>query len=204
MTETRSMRRIKPDPVPIELIREVIGYATHAPTGSNNQGWRFIVVTEAETRRAIGELYRKAVDYYLAEMNTQPMAHQTQDEWERIMRSVRWQGDHLAQIPVLIFAALDQRAMPVNQPNPEMLHRVTGGQIYPAVQNLLLACRAKGLGATLTTLHLLHEGEARKILNLPDGVNTFCMIPIGYPMGRFGPTRRLPVEDKIVWERWPD
>ena len=198
------MRRIKPDPVPTDLIKEVIRYATHAPTGSNSQGWRFIVVTEPETRRKIGELYRQAVDFYEAEMNLGPMEHQTQDEWERIMRSVRWQGDHLAEIPVLIFGALDRRAIPVKQRSSEMLHRVTGGQIFPAVQNLLLACRAKGLGATLTTLHLIHEDKIREMLNLPEGVDTFCMIPVGYPIGRFGPTRRLPVEDKIVWERWPD
>ena len=116
----------------------------------------------------------------------------------------RWQGDHLAEIPALIFGALDGRAIPVKQRDAQMRLRVAGGQIFPAVQNLLLACRAKGLGATLTTLHLLHEDRVKQILNLPEGVDTFCMIPVGYPMGRFGPTRRLPVDEAIVWQRWPD
>ncbi len=204
MTEMRAMRRLKPDPVPPALIRDVIGYATHAPSGSNSQGWRFIVVTDPDPRRAIGELYRRAVDVYQAEMNTAPLPHQSQDEWERLMRAVRWQGDHLAEIPVLIFAALDGRAIPVRQRDAQVRLRVAGGQIFPAVQNLLLACRAKGLGATLTTLHLLHEDRIKQILNLPEGVETFCMIPVGYPRGRFGPTRRLPVDEAIVWQRWPD
>ena len=204
MTEMRAIRRLKPDPVPPALIRDVIRYATHAPSGSNSQGWRFIVVTDPEPRRAIGELYRRAVDVYQAEMNTAPLPHQSQDEWERLMRAVRWQGDHLAEIPVLIFAALDGRAIPVRQRDAQVRLRVAGGQIFPAVQNLLLACRAKGLGATLTTLHLLHEDRIKQILNLPEGVETFCMIPVGYPRGRFGPTRRLPVDEAIVWQRWPD
>ena len=204
MTEMRAMRRLKPDPIPRDVIRDVIRYATHAPSGSNSQGWYFIVVTDPEPRRAIGALYQKAVDFYQAEMNTSQLPHQTQDEWKRLMRAVRWQGDHLAEIPVLIFAALDQREILVQEPGSEIRRRGAGAQIFPAVQNLLLACRAKGLGATLTTLHLLHEDRINQILNLPPGLDTFCMIPVGYPLGRFGPTRRLPIEDKIVWQRWPD
>jgi nitroreductase len=77
-----------------------------------------------------------------------------------------------------------------------------GGSIFPAVQNLLLACRAKGLGATLTSLHLFFEDEVNALLQLPPGVRTFAMIPVGYPTGKFGPTKRLPVDDVIVWDRW--
>ncbi|MEX1104167.1 MAG: nitroreductase family protein, partial [Dehalococcoidia bacterium] len=72
MAEMRAMRRLKPDPVPREEIEDVIRYATHAPSGSNSQGWRFVVVTDAEKRRRIGELYRQSVDNYLATGNTKP------------------------------------------------------------------------------------------------------------------------------------
>ncbi|MGE5597330.1 MAG: nitroreductase family protein [Hyphomicrobiales bacterium] len=194
MTEMRAMRRLKPDPVPRELIREVIQYATHAPTGGNSQNWRFVVVTDADKRRRIGEYYRQAVDVYLARMNTGPLPHQTRDEWERLVKAVRWQGDHVGEAPVLIFPCL--------RGNRERMNRTVGSSIYPAVQNLLLACRAKGLGATLTTLHLLHEKEVDQVLGIPEDAATFAMIPIGYPLGKFGPTRRIAVDEVIGWDGW--
>ena len=137
-------------------------------------------------------------------MNTEPLPHQSRDAWERLLRAVRWQGDNLAQIPLLIFPSLDRRALSAEQRNDPYMTKVSGSNIYPATQNLLLACRAFGLGATLTTLHMLYEKEINALLNLPEGVETYAMIPIGYPIGRFGPTARLPVEDKIVWQRWAD
>jgi len=194
MTELRSMRRLKPDPVPEELIREVVQYAIHAPSGGNNQNWRFVVVTDAEKRRQIGDHYRAAVDVYLSRMNTAPLPHQTQEEWERLTKAVRWQGNHLAECPVMIFPCLRGKR--------EQMERTAGSSIYPAVQNLLLACRAKGLGATLTTLHLMREKEVDEILGIPENAATFAMIPVGYPQGKFGPTKRLPVEEVIGWNGW--
>jgi nitroreductase len=203
MTEMRAMRRIKPDPVDSGLIKDVIRSATHAPTGGNGQNWYFIVVTDEEPRREIGKLYGRAVDWYLREINTQPLPHQSREAWERLLRAVRWQGEHLAEIPVHIFPALDRRDLPDPRRSDPTVSRVSGSSIYPAVQNLMLACRAKGLGATLTTLHIVHEAEVNAVLNLPPGIDTYALIPVGYPVGRFGPTTRLPVEDKIVWQRWP-
>src|SRR5687767_6917248 len=138
MTEMRAMRRIKPDPVPEDDIRDVIRYATHAPTGSNSQGWRFIVVTDAELRRQIGDCYRQAVDFYIANVNTEPLPHQSRDEWERLIKSVRWQGDHMGEIPVLIFPSLVGSRAAMSHP---VFGRAIQASIWPAVQNLLLACR---------------------------------------------------------------
>lgn len=199
MSEMRAMRRLKPDPVPREEIIDIIRYATHAPSGGNGQGWRFVVVTDAAKRAKLGDLYRKAVDLYLEKMNTAPLPHQTQDEWERLVKAVRWQGDHVGEAPVLIFPCMQisKRA----QENAAAM-RGTAASIYPAVQNLLLACRAKGLGATLTTLHSLHEAEVNAVLGLPEDAMTFAMIPVGYPLGKFGPTKRLPVEGLIGWDGW--
>lgn len=194
MSEMRAMRRLKPDPVPRELVREVIDYAVRAPTGGNAQNWRFVVVTDAAKRAEIGRYYGQAVDSYLERSNTGPLPHQSQGAWERLVRSVRWQGDHLAECPVLIF--------PCARGKREKMGRTAGSSIYPAVQNLLLACRAKGLGATLTTLHLRHEREIDAILGIPENAATFAMIPVGYPMGKFGPTKRLPVDDVIGWDGW--
>lgn len=199
MTEMRAMRRLKPDPVPEEEIRDVIRYATHAPSGSNSQGWRFIVVRDADKRRQIGDYYRQAVDFYLAKVNTAPLPHQTHEEWEKLCRAVRWQGDHVGEAPVLLFPAMSNSRQALSNP---LFGRAVAASIFPAIQNLLLACRAKGLGATLTTLHFMHEGEVDKLLGLPEDAVTFAMIPIGYPLGRFGPTRRLPVEGVIGWDGW--
>lgn len=199
MLEMRAMRRLKPDPVPREELVDLVRYATHAPSGSNAQSWRFIIVTDADLRRQIGEYYREAVDFYIAHVNTEPLPHQSRDEWERLIAAVRWQGDHLAEAPALIFPAMANARAALAHP---LFGRAVQGSIWPAVQNLLLACRAKGLGATLTTLHLRHEEAVDRLLGIPEDAATFAMIPVGYPMGRFGPTKRLPVEDVIGWDHW--
>jgi nitroreductase len=200
MTEMRAMRRIKPDPVPREEIEDLIRYATHAPSGSNAQAWRFVVVTDAELRRQIGEIYGRAIDIYVTKINTKPEPHQTQAEWERLIAAVRWQGDHMGEIPVHIFPCLKNAPAAAFQ-NP-LSAKSMGANIFPAVQNLLLAARAKGLGATLTTLHLMFEQEINALLKLPERAGTFALIPLGYPVGNFGPTRRLPVDDVIGWDGW--
>ncbi|OAI39834.1 hypothetical protein AYO38_06830 [bacterium SCGC AG-212-C10] len=201
MREMRAMRRLKPDPVPEGDLREIIEYATAAPSGGNAQGWSFIVVRDAELRAEIAKIYHRAVtEIYFASLNTGPLPHQTQEEWEALKRAVMWQGNHLAEAPVLIFPAL--RVGRADFANFTVAASM-GGSIFPAVQNLLLACRAKGLGATLTSLHLFFEDEVNALLRLPRGVRTFAMIPVGYPLGKFGPTKRLPVDDVIVWDRYP-
>jgi nitroreductase len=200
MTEMRAMRRLKPDPVDPALIKEVIQYATHAPSGSNAQGWRFVVVTDPEKRKQIGEYYRKAVDVYLARINTAPLPHQSREDWEKLVKVVRWQGDHVGEAPVLLFPCL-ANTRPETMANA-LAGRASAASIYPAVQNLLLACRAKGLGATLTTLHFMFEKEVNAILGMPGDAMTFAMIPIGWPLGKFGPTRRLPVDGVIGWDGW--
>lgn len=199
MAEMRAMRRLKPDPIPREVIEEIVGYATHAPSGSNAQGWRFVVVTDSEKKGRIGEWYRQAVDNYLATGNTKPLPHQTQEEWEALVRAVRWQGDHVGEAPALIFPCLKRARRGLTH---EVGSRGLGASIYPAVQNLLLACRAKGIGATLTTLHFAHEAEIDRLLGLPEDAATFALIPIGYPKGKFGPTKRLPVDTVIGWDGW--
>ena len=199
MSEMRAMRRLKTDPVPREVLKEVVQYATHAPSGSNAQGWRFIIVTDAAKRATIGGYYKDAVDFYLEKVNTAPLPHQSRDEWERLCRAVRWQGDHVGQAPALIFPCLQATPEAIAHP---LFGRAIAASIYPAVQNLLLACRAKGLGATLTTLHFRNEKEINALLGMPADAMTFAMIPVGYPLGNFGPTKRLPVEDAIGWDGW--
>lgn len=200
MSELRAMRRLKPEPIPPELIREIVEYASFAPSGSNAQGWRFVVVTDPEKRRQIGGYYQQAVAIYFASFNTGPLPHQSQEEWERLKKAVVWQGEHLAEVPVLIFPCLANVGR--GDFSSTMIHSSLNGSIWPACQNILLACRAHGLGATVTTLHLLFEQPVNEILGLPATARSFAMLPIGYPMGKFGPVKRVPVENVLAWNSW--
>ena len=199
MRELRAMRRIKPDPVPTELIREIVEYGTYAPTASNGQDWRFIVVTDPELKRKIAEPCRRAVEEYAAR-SSEPPPHQERGAWERQRKALLWQAHHLAEIPVLLFACM---LIPLNDDFTQTRrHSSTNGSIWPAIQNMLLACRAKGLGATATTLHLVYEDEVNALLGLPANARTFAMLPIGWPMGKFGPVRRRPVDEVMSWNGW--
>jgi nitroreductase len=197
MYTCRSMRRLKPDPVPDELIYKVLDAGIRAPSGGGVQAWRFVVVTEPEIKQKIAEIYLRG--WRIAE--TRYAEAGASLETDGNMRAARYLAEHLAEAPVLLFACL--RARKIHQerlaaPNATNFVRIIGGSIYPAVQNILLACRALGLGATLTSITTQYEEEVKKILGLPDFLSTYAMIPIGYPMGKFGPVTRTPVE-QVTW-----
>lgn len=195
MYTCRSMRRLKPDPVPDELIYKIIEAGTQAACGSGVQAWRFVVVTDPESKRQIAEIYQRgwceAIKRY-AEAGASP----TED---KNIIAATYLAEHMAEAPVLLFACLRARRMHAKRlaQGSDFL-RVMGGSIYPAVQNILLACRALGLGATLTAVTTQYEGEIKAILGLPGNIMTYAMIPIGYPQGRFGSVSRLPVE-QVTW-----
>jgi nitroreductase len=191
MNTQRAMRRLKPDPVPEELIWRLLDAAVKAPSGGNRQPWNFIVIRDAETRAKLAE-------YYLDGWNTTygPMrqAAQTSPAIARTFNSADYLANHLAEVPVLIMATLDpSRVAPVTPP---------GANVFPAVQNLLLAARALGLGATLTTVYRTHEAEVKQLLGIPENVETMALVPIGYPEGKFGPVTRAPAEVVTYWEKW--
>lgn len=197
MYTCRSMRRLKPDPVPDELIYKIIEAGTQAACGSGVQAWRFMIVTDPESKRQIAAIYqrgwREALKSY-AEAGASP----TED---KNIIAATYLADHMAEAPVLLFACLRARRLHAKRlasPQGVNFARVLGGSIYPAVQNILLACRALGLGATLTGVTTQYEDEIKAILGLPDNITTYAMIPIGYPQGRFGPVSRLPVE-QVTW-----
>ncbi len=193
----RSMRRLKPDPVPDELIYQVLDAGIRAPSGGGVQAWRFVVVTEPEIKRQIATIYQRGWD--IAEKRyTEAGASITDD---KNMRAAAYLAEHLAEVPVLLFACLRARRIHTERlaaPHAANFLRIIGGSIYPAVQNILLACRALGLGATLTSITTQYEEEIRVILGLPEYITTYAMIPIGYPQGRFGPVTRVSVE-QVTW-----
>lgn len=201
MKETRAMRRLLPDPVPEHLLREVVEYAMHAGSGANAWNVRFIIVRHPETKARISALYRSTWQRFRSGSPMEPTPDTTADKLERTNRATDWQAEHLMDAPALIFPCL-AGARPLL--TDKLMGRSANAAVFLAVQNLLLACRAKGLGATLTTLHLASEGEIDRLLGLPEDAATFAMIPVGFPMGKFGPTRGVPVVHTLCWETWHD
>ncbi len=207
MATMRAMRRLKPDPVPESLLWRVLEAATQAPNGGNRQPWHFLVVRDAAAKRFIQERYQAALQRY-AEAGMKAMAEGrltlSADEIEQRLRTARSGlslAEHLADVPVLLFACIDRSGViEVGDSAGEISG--TYASIYPAVQNILLACRGLGLGAVLTTLHLLYEDEIKQHLGIPPHIHAAAMIPIGYPKGRFGPLIRRPPNEVTHWERW--
>jgi len=195
----RAMRRLKPDPVPEAMLVKLIDAANQAPSGSNRQGVRWVVVRDAEQKAKLAELNRVAVEAYAAPSSGRPVAlpHQSADKRVRMLRAVLWQAEHMADIPALIIACYQFDA-----PVDGLTAARAGGSVWPGVQNLLLAARALGLGAAPTTLGLSNRAAAKAVLGLPDDMEAFCLIPVGYPIGKFGPVARLPVVDTLRWDRW--
>lgn len=189
----RAMRRLKPDPVPEELLMKMLDAANQGPTGSNKQNARWIVVRDPDQKKKLAELNRKSVDSYISN----PAAASPQ--MQGIVKAVIWQRDHFHEIPALLIPCLEFDEKP---PDTWTNGSMSGGSIWPAVQNLLLSARALGLGAAITTLGLMDRPAAKAVLGLPELVEPFAIIPIGYPTGNFGPVTRRPLEEVVHHDRW--
>lgn len=198
---TRSMRRLKPDPVPDEVIYQVLNAGIRAPSGTNTQNWRFVVVKDPTVKKQVQDVYQKGWAQVEHMYDSRPgPEHMEEGKFRRLLSAAAYLAQNLAEVPVLLFACLKERPMP-----PDLaakLARLSGSSIYPAVQNMLLACRALGLGATLTTVASLHEEDLKTVLKLPEDVSTYALLPIGYPMGKFGPVTRVPVEEVACLDQW--
>jgi nitroreductase len=192
----RAIRRVLPDPVDDEVVLKCIELALRAPTGANGQNWEFIVVKDRRIKEKLAKRYRQAWKVYYG-----AVLHRvaTRDEsMAKTARAVQWQVVHFAEVPVLVVACLRLGVREGRVPFALMPHAALSGywgSIYPSVQNLLLAARAMGLGASLITLPLWSQASARRILNLPLSVTPCCIVPLGWPRGSYGPTTRKPVEE---------
>jgi nitroreductase len=200
MHSTRAMRRLKPDPVPDALIRRILEAGTCAANGGNTQKWRFMVIKDPAKKQAVQRWYKKAFDEVIGPRysSSAPPPGVTAEKYKRQHGAVEYLTDHYHEAPVWIVACLE------DGPSP---NRSAGASIYPAVQNMLLAARALGLGSTLTTRHLLFEKEAEAALGLPPGVHSYAILPIGWPMGKFGPVGRGRLAEFVYGdnygETWP-
>ncbi len=196
VTTQRAMRRLQAEPIPEATLRRIMDAAICAPSGGNRQGWRFVVVRDAARRAQLGELYREAwgellkTPYYSRAATAPPESPEG-----RIIASARHLAEHLGEAPVLVLAciALDGGAAATI---------TTGASIYPAVQNLMLAARALGVGSCLTTIHKYRDGQVKALLGIPADVETAALIPLGVPLGKFGRPPRRPLDEVAFADGW--
>ncbi len=195
MTTQRAIRRLKPDAVPDDLVLRLIELALKAPTGGNAQGWEWIVVRDPAVKASLARQNRRAFRIYGA-IGRRVTANDP--KLSRLLDAVQWQADHFEEVPVVVVACL--RGFRLAFPNAVASSYY--GSIFPSVQNLLLAARASGLGAALITLPLWSTFAARRILGLPWNVTPCAVIPLGWPIGRYGPTTRRDVGDVVSLDRY--
>ncbi len=195
MRTQRALRKLKPDPIPDEVLLELVDLAIRAPSGSNAQGWEFVLVRDPERKAAIGRLNRPAVKFYLG---LGRLFKKPDEKAQRLMAAVEWQAEHFAELPVILVPCLRGRP-PLF---PFLGTTSYFGSIYPAVQNYMLAARSREIGTTLITLPLWNVGKLKRILGLPRNVTPCCLVPTGYPYGSFGPTTRRPAEEVAHFDKW--
>jgi nitroreductase len=216
MYSAGSIRKLRSDPVPDEIITKILDAAIRAPSGSNAQSWVFIVIKDAETRRQLGAVYKKASDILMKLYAGAPRPpHMDDNKYQRFMQAVTHLFEHMGDAPVLLVPCLKASMwtgasnLPADvKARMASAGRIAGSSIYPAVQNVILACRAFGLGTVLTTIHAFFEEEVREILKLPADVQTYALMPIGYPQGHHYPVKRKAVHEVVSLDRygnpWPD
>ena len=202
LTTTRTVRK-RLDltrPVPLELVRECLEVALQAPTGSNSQGWQWLVIVDEAQRRAVGDLYRDITLGYLeAGASTRPRyadpaRSATQ---QRIVSSSEWLAHHMSDVPVLVLACI------ATGPLTDGSQAGLWGSLLPAAWSYALAARARGLGTAWTTLHLQREAEVAEVLGIPDGYRQGVLLPTAYFTGEtFKPAPRDPLDTVLHIDRW--
>ena len=195
---TRAMRRVKEDSIPDDVIKSIMDSAIRAPSGSNRQDWKFLVVTDKKTREELAEIYRETWDYYVKSFYNDSedlgaSSLKNKDEIEtvkRISNSASWLAENYHKVPLLVLA------FSRNDP--------TGSSIYPAIWNLMLAARGHGVGTCLTTVMNFKTEDVYKVLNVPSdkGWTLNATITAGYPLGKWGVAARKPVEEVTYLNKW--
>lgn len=206
LTTTRSVRK-RLDfsrPVEPEVIRECLEIALQAPTGSNVQGWHFVVVTDAEKRKALADVYRKGWSLYRSNATSgkQPTykTEQRAQTQQRILNSSDYLAEHMQDAPVMVIPCIHGRT----DGAPSAGQAGVWGSILPAAWSFMLAARARGLGSAWTTLHLLFEQEAAAVLGIPyEKIMQTALLPVAYTLGTdFKPAPREALDNVLHWDQW--
>ena len=198
LTSTRAIRRYLNEPIPEDVLRDMLFAATRAPSGSNRQPFRFIVLTDSDVAQQAKKLiavgaqkvwnHKRANDGYNEGSGTDENSPKS-----RMARTMQEYVNNFASVPVLVLACLVR----YREPNP-----LEGASVYPACQNLLLAARALGYGGVITGFHGFVEQELRELLNIPEGTLIAASITLGKPAGNHGPVRRVPMGDVVYGDTW--
>lgn len=194
---TRAMRRVTKDPIPESVQKRILDAAIRAPSGGNAQNWRFLLVDDPAVIGKLAPIYKACLDdlwkTFYAERVAQAAA--TPDDpdsiqWVKVQRSAQWAADHFADYPLLLFGF--------------SLHDASGGSIFPAIWNAMLAARAEGVGSSLTSVMTFRQAEAFAALGVPDdeGWIMACCVPFGYPTGNWGVAPRRPVHEVSYRNQW--
>jgi nitroreductase len=205
MRTARTIRRLRPDPIPDDVLRRVLTAATWAPSGGNRQPWRFVVVRDAALKRELQALYQPLWQGFSAAYAARmlALAPESRAGTERMLRAADHLADHLHEAPAIVVVCVHVPELAITDAGLDRPPLVGGASIYPAVQNLLLACRAVGLGGALTTLLCQKEPEVQGLLGIPKKWATCAHIALGYPAGGgHGPVRRRPVDEVAYGDRW--
>lgn len=197
----RAMRRLKPDPVPLEMIHKILEAGTQAPSGQNLQAWAFVVLQDPDKKKFFQERYHQAmINRFGDRMKTDP---NDKSSMAKTVRSAMHLAETMHEAPALILVC-GKRDWPFAVPQEQRVGHAppSYGSIYPCVQNILLACRALGLGASLTTMHQMFESELLERTGIPQEYGVVATIPIGFPTGKFGPVKRRPLSEVAHFDTW--
>lgn len=226
MATMRAMRRLRPDPVPAEVLERLVQAATWAPSASDAQEYSFVVVTDPAQMARLGSLWRDVLRTYRALGGRRTPAFAGDPRHERVATAMAYQAEHFDETPAVIavcyqrpvstwqnlsdpggLAAIRRdvgvrRAMALLSAASRSTVLAQAASSYPGMQNLLLAARAHGLAAAPTVWHLFRETDFKRVLGVPADVDILALVPVGYPLGSFGPVRRRPVADVLHLQRW--
>ena len=196
---TPARRYLSTEPIPEQIVLAILDAAVRGPSGGNRQSWGWVVVTDPEIKRPIAEFYREGwaavyghrrADILAAPSDPHGLSH-------RSFLAAEHLAEHLQDAPVWVFPVLRHSA---DSTNPRL-----GSSIYGAVQQLMLAARAYGIGSTLTSLYNGHEADVRELLGLPADALTMALVPLGYPeRGRWSEPVRRPLDQVVHWNRWSE
>ena len=205
---TRALRHLSDEPVADEVVQAVLAAAVQAPSGGNIQPYQFLVVTDPEKKAALGALYEQAWDRYRPAVDAATPPAKDERAAAAHERNVE-ASDHLARTigraPVLVLVLVPRISMTLQDAEGEDLDVGSVlASVYPAVQNLILAARAFGLGTTLTTVIRILEEEARAVFDVPDRYEIAALLPLGHPTGRWGVARRRPAPTLTSWNTFGD
>jgi len=194
---TRAMRRVKPDPIPMDVQARIMDAAVRAPSGGNTQNWRFLLVDDPEVKAKLGPIYRQAMSvlwgsYYKDRIDAAHDAPELEESKSmlRVQKSAQWLADNFEMVPLYMFGFAQ--------------HDPSGSSVYPALWNAQLAARAEGVGTSLTQVLVFHNDEVLDILGVPkdEGWNMLGCVSLGYPTGKWGVATRQPAHDVSFRNQW--